>query len=84
MILKNFERELFHKMMELKGIQLSGYVYELPLHKQPVFKNYNDEKLPKSEYLCKNHICLPIYPSLSLEDAEFIAEMFIQILSKVD
>ena len=83
-ILKNFERELFHKMMELKGIQLSGYVYELPLHKQPVFKNHNDEKLPKSEYLCKNHICLPIYPSLSLEDAEFIAEMFIQILSKVD
>ena len=81
LILENYDRELFHKKMESKGIQLSGYVYELPLHKQPVFKDYNNQKLPMSDYLCSNHICLPIYPSLSVDDAKFVAKMLIEIIS---
>ncbi len=81
LILEKFNRELFHKKMESKGIQLSGYVYELPLHKQPVFKDFNNQKLPMSDYLCSNHICLPIYPSLKIEDAKFVAKMLVEILS---
>ena len=79
-ILNSFDRELFHKLMKTKGIQLSGYIYELPLHKQPVFKNYNTEKLPMSDYYCSHHICLPIYPSLSLDDAKFVAKSLIEII----
>ena len=81
LVLKNYERADFHKLMESKGVQLSGYIYELPLHKQPVFKDFNDEKLPMSNYYCSKHVCLPIYPSLSLNDAKYIAETTVEILS---
>lgn len=79
-ILDNHQRELVHKAMEEKGIQLSGYVYELPLHLQPVFSEYNELSLPETEKLCAQHICLPIYPTLSKEDAQYIAEALIDIL----
>ena len=65
--------------MKKKGINLSGYVYELPLHKQPVFPENNNDVLPNTEYLCNNHICLPIYPSLKNENAEFIAQQLIKM-----
>ena len=80
-ILENLKRETVHKAMEDKGIYLSGYVYELPLHKQPVFPAYNKINLPKTEYVCNQHICLPIYPSLKLEDAEYVAKSLISIIN---
>ena len=33
-----------------------------------------------TEYLCAQHICLPIYPTLDEADAEYIAKNFIEIL----
>ena len=80
-IIKNIDREYVHKSMEKKGIQLSGYVYELPLHKQPVFLEHNNNVLEKTEYLCSKHICLPIYPSLEIKDANYIAETLTKILN---
>lgn len=80
LILENMDRELLHKSMEKKGIQLSGYVYELPLHKQPVFPLHNKIYLPNTELLCSKHICLPLYPSLMIEDAKYIADTLIKIL----
>ena len=77
LILEKLDRKMVHKTMEQKGVYLSGYVYELPLHKQPVFPKHNKIDLPKTEYVCSKHICLPIYPSLKVEDAEYIASKFI-------
>ena len=74
LILENDKREYVHKAMAQKGIQLSGYVYELPLHKQPVFPEHNQLSLPKTEQLCAQHICLPIYPTLPEQDAKYVAE----------
>ena len=67
--------------MEEKGIELSGYIYEIPLHKQPVFSEFQNISLPKTEKFCSKHVCLPIYPLLNTKDAEFIAESTIKILS---
>jgi len=44
-----------------KSISPGGYVYEIPLYKQPVFKKYNKLKLSNSEKYCSKHICLPIF-----------------------
>ena len=82
-ILKNIERELIHKSLEEKGIQLSGYVYELPLHKQPVFSEFNNLNLTNTEFICRSHICLPIYPLLDIEDAKYIAKSLIQIIHSI-
>ena len=79
LILKNIDRESIHKSMEKKGIQLSGYIYELPLHKQPVFPEHNNIVLPMTEQVCSKHICLPIYPSLDIKDVEFIANNLIEL-----
>ena len=81
LILENMDREYVHKAMEKKGIQLSGYVYELPLHKQPVFPEHNNSILPITENVCSKHICLPIYPSLEIEDTKHIVETLLKIFS---
>jgi len=80
LILEKFDREKTHKALEKNGISPSGYVYELPLHKQPVFPVHNKINLPKTEYVCNKHICLPIYPSLEIKDAKYIAETLLKIL----
>jgi len=61
LILENKERKQFHQELENKGISPSGYIYELPLHKQPVLQEYSHNKLPKTDFYCANHICLPIF-----------------------
>ena len=79
-ILNEINREMVHKGMEKKGVQLSGYVYELPLHSQPVFKGQNTSKLPVTEKICSSHICLPIYPLLKKSEAEYVVESFKKVI----
>lgn len=72
-ILPNHNRAAVHKALEAEGIQPSGYVYELPLHKQPVFPKDNNLSLPKTEYACEHHICLPIFYGMTDEQAHYVA-----------
>ena len=80
-ILERVDRQSIHEALQERGINVSGYIYELPLHKQPVFNSYNEVSLPMTEYLCAQHICLPIYPTLGKDDAEYIAKNLIEILN---
>ena len=64
--------------MEEKGIQLSGYIYELPLHKQPIFEDKNQLVLSETESLCSRHVCLPIYPPAKI--IESILKLFLVIV----
>src|SRR4051794_6724436 len=64
--------ELKQTLRSEHGVGLSGEVYELPLHKQPVFEPWVDGPLPRAEQLCANHICLPISAVLSEEQAEHV------------
>lgn len=79
-VLPNHDRAAIHKTLAKFGIQLSGYVYELPLHKQPVFKWANNLSLPKTEFLCAHHICLPIFYGMSDEQAYFVAKTLKEVL----
>jgi len=81
-VLPNHDRSLVHKALEEKEIQPSGYVYELPLHKQPVFPWANNLSLPKTEFLCAHHMCLPIFYSMTDEQAQYVAKTFKEILKK--
>lgn len=68
-------------LKEKFNVSLSGEVYDVPCHMQPVFRNmFRNEyirKLPESERLCKSHICLPIYPDMKKEEAEYVADSLI-------
>ncbi|MDC6448490.1 DegT/DnrJ/EryC1/StrS family aminotransferase [Alphaproteobacteria bacterium] len=81
-ILKDTAREKLHSQLLKYDINLSGYVYEIPLHKQPIFKQFSKNKLPNTEYLCANHICLPIYYEMSKKQALFLVKKIEEIFEK--
>lgn len=64
--------ELRASLREHHGVALGGYVYELPLHEQPVFAHLADGSLPVAEDLCRRHICPPIYPTLGDEQVDLV------------
>lgn len=80
-VLPNHNRVEVHKSLEKNDIQPSGYVYELPLHKQPVFSWANNLSLPNTEYLCSHHICLPIYYGMSDDQVYYVTKTFKKILN---
>ena len=79
--LQDHDRLTVHERLTEAGISPSGYVYELPLHKMPVFSEYNDQSLPKSERLCSGHMCLPIFFSMTDEQVIYVAKELKQILN---
>lgn len=56
-------------------VGLSGEVYELPCHLQPIFKRgYKEGDSPKAENICKRHISLPVYPTMATEEAGYVLD----------
>ena len=79
-LLKNKKREIVHKFLVKNSISPSGYVYEIPLHKQPIFKKYNKIKLVNSEKYCSKHFCLPIFYNMKTSQANYVIEVLKKIL----
>ena len=75
-------REFMHKALQESGVSPSGYVYEFPLHKMPVFPEHNEIILKNTERVCAQHLCLPIFPSMKPEEVEYVIESFLAILPK--
>ena len=70
---KDVDRERLRTMMAEQGISLPGGVYDVPLHKQPVFKGMHG-KFPVAEDICSRHICLPIYSGLSDKEVRYVID----------
>jgi dTDP-4-amino-4,6-dideoxygalactose transaminase len=60
------------RLREEYGVPLSGEVYELPCHKQPIFASLPAGSFPGAEQTCATHICLPMSPHMSLDEAEYV------------
>jgi dTDP-4-amino-4,6-dideoxygalactose transaminase len=73
-ILPDHDRRLVHKALVAQTVYPSGYVYELPLHKQPVFPDANKLSLPKTEFVCEHHLCPPIFYGMTDEQAHYVAQ----------
>lgn len=76
------------KMKDEYGIELTGEVYADPCHSQPVFKKYPEmmlnkksDKFPGAEYVCNRHICLPLYPGLTEEEVNYVAESLKSVIA---
>ncbi len=75
MLPNGIDRAALKKRMKAEwGVSLSGEVYDLPCHQQPVFKAYADRALPGAEEACARHICLPLFPGLTKSEAEYVVE----------
>lgn len=81
-VLPNHDRALVHKALLEKGISPSGYIYEIPLHKQPVFPSAHQFSLPKTEFLSAHHLCLPIFYTMTDTQVETVANTLKSILKE--
>lgn len=62
------DRAAFKQALKDRGVSLSGGVYDVPLHAQPVFERaVNTADYPFANELCARHICLPIFSGMSNE-----------------
>ena len=66
------------------GVALSGEVYELPLHRQPVFEPWaDDEPLPGADEICARHVCLPVSAVLRDDQVAMVADALAGALDRV-
>jgi len=71
------------ELKEKYKVGLSGEVYELPCHLQPVFKDssgYKEGDYPVAEDLCRRMICLPVSAVMTEEEAEYVIDSLRSVL----
>ena len=71
------------ELREKYGVSLSGEVYELPCHLQPVFKDlygFKEGDFPVAEDVCKRQICLPVFATMTEEQAKYVIDSLKEVL----
>ena len=72
-------REELMKYLTEKGIGNAVH-YPIPLHKQPVFvKTNTDLNFPVAEDCAKRVLSLPVHPSVTVEECQYIAKIINEI-----
>jgi len=64
------DRAALKARLKDRGINLSGEVYDTPLHLQPVFANVEHDPLPGAEHFCARHICLPVHSDMTDDEVD--------------
>ena len=65
------------ELREKYGVGMSGEVYELPCHLQPIFKEmqgFKEGDFPIAEDVCKRQICLPVFATMTEEQAKYVID----------
>lgn len=67
-------------MRERFEVGLSGEVYELPLHRQPIFEALARGSYPGADTVCARQICLPVSARMTPEDATYVVESLASLI----
>ena len=70
------DRDAVAKRLNEKGIGVRVY-YPIPIHQQPVFQKmggYENLDLPVTEKLTKQVFSLPVFPSLTAEERDYVVQ----------
>ncbi len=79
-IISPIDRGVVENTLNNNGVSLTGGVYYIPLHRQPVFQSqYNDKDFPNSNFFSDNHFCPPCYPELEPSDIDYICDILLGI-----
>jgi perosamine synthetase len=73
-------KALKQAMRERFDVGLSGEVYELPLHAQPVFAGLARGPYPGADYACARQICPPVSARMTPDDARYVIESLVQLI----
>lgn len=68
------------RLREEWDVSLSGEVYEVPLHLQPVFGPWAEGALPGAEELCARHVCLPVSAIMTADQADYVVDALAAVL----
>ena len=71
------------ELKEEYNVSLSGEVYELPCHLQPIFKElygFKDGDFSIAEDICKRQICLPVFATMTDEQAKYVVKSLKEVL----
>jgi len=72
----------FKNYFKYNNISLTGEVYSIPIHIQPLYSNrYLNYSLPNTDYFSKHHFCPPLYPELNNKEVKYICDK-IKLYSK--
>lgn len=90
-IRENIDREkLKRQLREKYNVSLTGEVYSLPCHRQPIFEIYPDKivkvdpsTFENTEYVARHHICLPLYPGLTDEEIDYVVDSLRKSMAEV-
>ncbi len=72
------------ELKEKFKVSLSGEVYELPCHAQPIFKDLvgsREGEFPIAEDLCRRHICLPVFATMTDEQAHYVVDCLRKVVA---
>lgn len=77
MIIKTPKAEDFYfDYCKKHDITLTGGVYKIPVHQQPLYANKFDYKgFPKTNHFAKHHICPPLYPELTRKQVLYVCDV---------
>ncbi len=76
--------ELKTRLKHDYNVSLSGEVYEIPCHLQPVFQKLKiatQGKLEVAEDLCAHHVCLPVYSDMTEAEAGYVVDSLMKALT---
>ncbi len=73
-------KELKQQMRERFEVGLSGEVYELPLHAQPIFEQFRRGEYPGADFACARQICPPVSARMTPDDARYVIESLAQLI----
>ncbi len=79
---KSLDRNLLYKLLRDNGIGVN--VHYIPVYRQPYFKNKVVENyLRESEIYYSSAISLPIFPTMTKEDVDYVVRKTIQNIEKI-
>ena len=69
------DKDAMGEFLADKGIGSAAF-YPVPLHLQKAFSGleYKEGDLPVAEMITKQTVCLPIFPELTQEEMEYVAD----------
>ena len=80
-VITPMDGEWLKKYCKERNITLTGEVYIIPVHQQPLYKEqFSYVDLPNTDYYSKHHVCPPLYPELKIQEVDYICDVLKQAL----
>lgn len=73
-VIQTPERDALLNALKQKGIFCSIH-YPIPPHQQPAYKEWHNRSFPLTDHIHKTALSLPISPTMTHKDAQFVSKM---------